>query len=276
MSAGKAHAGGRTALICQADEPLNRFGLARWLASFTDLAALIVVRDPKRRWWRRVRREIRRTGGLRFLDVAAFRLYYRVFLAARDRAWEKARWQELERKFGPLPGSTRILEVQTPNAPAVAQLLSETRPELMIARCKHILKAAIFSLPSRGTFVMHPGICPQYRNAHGCFWALARRDLDHVGLTLLKVDAGVDTGPVYGHYRGRFDERRESHVVIQHRAVFDNLDGLRARLLEILAGAAEPLDTTGLPSRAWGQPWLSAYWRWKRHARRAGRSATGA
>lgn len=139
----------------------------------------------------------------------------------------------------------------------------------MIARCKYILKPAIFTIPSRGTFVMHPGICPQYRNAHGCFWALARRDLENVGMTLLKIDAGVDTGPVYGYYRCRFDERRESHVVIQHRVVFDNLDPLRERLLQILEGAADTLDTSGLPSRAWGQPWLTAYCRWKRQARRA-------
>src|SRR5436309_328007 len=32
------------------------------------------------------------------------------------------------------------------------------------------------SLPARGTFVLHTGICPEYRNAHGCFWALARSE----------------------------------------------------------------------------------------------------
>ena len=47
---------------------------------------------------------------------------------------------------------------------------------------------------------MHPGICPEYRNSHGCFWALARRDLDHVGATLLQIDEGSDTGPVYAYY----------------------------------------------------------------------------
>ena len=79
---------------------------------------------------------------------------------------------------------------------------------------------------SAGTFVLHPGICPEYRNAHGCFWALANRDLDRVGMTLLRVDAGIDTGPVYLHGTCDYDEVRDSHIVIQHRAVVDNLDAI--------------------------------------------------
>ena len=69
-----------------------------------------------------------------------------------------------------------------------------------------ILKRTIFEIPRAGTFVLHPGICPEYRNAHGCFWALANRDLDRVGMTLLRVDAGIDTGPVYLHGTCDFDE----------------------------------------------------------------------
>jgi methionyl-tRNA formyltransferase len=85
---------------------------------------------------------------------------------------------------------------------------------------------------------MHPGICPEYRNAHGCFWALANGDSARVGMTLLKIDKGVDTGPVYGHYTYPYDERHESHVVIQHRVVFENLEALREKLEHIAAGDA--------------------------------------
>ena len=115
---------------------------------------------------------------------------------------------------------------------------------------------------------MHPGICPEYRNAHGCFWALAKRDLNKVGMTLLKIDKGVDTGPAYGYYTSRYDELTESHIVIQHRVVLDNLDALRTKLLEIFGGVATPLDTSGRPSAVWGKPWLTSYLKWKSQARR--------
>lgn len=115
---------------------------------------------------------------------------------------------------------------------------------------------------------MHPGICPQYRNAHGCFWALAKQDRENVGMTLLKIDKGIDTGPVYGYYRCKFDETKESHHVIQHKVVFDNLDVLQEKLKEIYAGLAKPIDTRGLPSGEWGQPWLTAYFGYLRRTKK--------
>jgi folate-dependent phosphoribosylglycinamide formyltransferase PurN len=254
-------------LICHHDEPLNRHGMARWLASWTELAAVIVIREPPGRMRRRVRRELQRVGMLRFLDVLAFRVYHRFVLSAKDRAAEQAILAQLEQRFPPLPPSTRIIETDSPNSARVEALLSEIRPTFMVARCKTILRPAIFTAPSQGTFVMHPGICPEYRNAHGCFWALARRDMDRVGMTLLRVDAGVDTGAVYGYFSYPFDERTESHSVIQERVVFDNLDALRAALERVVTGSAVPVDTSGRASNSWGQPWLSSYLRWKRLAR---------
>lgn len=261
----------RTVLICHHDEPLNRFGLARWLASFTDLAAIIVVREPGARLWRRVRREIRRVGLLRFMDVLAFRTYYRLTLARKDSAWIQALLEELCRRYADVPASCRVLETPNPNSGDSLRLVREIQPDVVLARCKNILKEEFFKTARNGTFVMHPGVCPEYRNAHGCFWALAHRDLNKVGMTLLQVDAGVDTGPVYGYYGCHFDERRESHTVIQNRVVFDNLDALRMKFEEILSGSAQTIDTTGRRSQAWGQPWLTSYVRWKLAAyRRSG------
>ncbi len=259
----------RSVLICHHDEPLNRFGLARWLASFTALAAIIVVREPRARLRQRIRRELKRVGLLRFLDVLAFRAYYKLALARADAAWTAATLNALVERYAGVPASCRILDTPTPNSAEALRLLEELQPDLVLARCKNILRQQVFETARIGTFVMHPGICPEYRNAHGCFWALAGRDLANVGMTLLRIDAGVDTGPVYGYYRCRFDERRESHIVIQSRVVFDNLDALRARFEEILAGSARTIDTAGRRSRAWGQPWLTSYLRWKRAARRS-------
>jgi methionyl-tRNA formyltransferase len=134
----------------------------------------------------------------------------------------------------------------------------------------------VFEVPARGTVVAHPGVCPEYRNAHGCFWALARRDLDRVGSTLLQIDEGVDTGPVLGHYTADFDEVRDTHVVIQHAVVFENLERIAADLLAHAAGTLEPIDTDGRASRVWGQPRLTDWLRWKRAARRRGHATASA
>ena len=253
----------RTVLICHDGAALDRDGLARWLHSFSTLAGVVVIREPKRRLRQRIRREIRRVGLLRFADVLAFRLYYACKDARKDRAWEAARLAGVRSRFPESPAAP-VIVVESPNSPDAERFIAAARPDLVIARCKTLLKESVFSIPPLGTFVMHPGICPEYRNAHGCFWALAAGDDDNVGMTLLKIDRGVDTGPVFGYFRVRADLGRESHVVVQHRVVFDHLDAIRDTLLAIERGSALPFPTEGRRSAVWGQPWLSALLRSRR------------
>jgi folate-dependent phosphoribosylglycinamide formyltransferase PurN len=241
--------------------------LAGWLASFSDLAGIVLIRERGERMKRRVRRELDRVGPLRFLDVLAFRLYYKLFLAAADREWEERELARLSSRYSGAAGAA-VLSTHSPNSAEAEAFVRERAPDLVVARCKTILKESVFSVPRLGTFVMHPGVCPEYRNAHGCFWALANGDAGRVGMTLLRIDRGVDTGPVYGYYSYPFDAARESHVRIQHRVVLENLDALAAKFAEIAAGRAETVDTRGRESAAWGQPWLTSYFRLRRAARR--------
>jgi folate-dependent phosphoribosylglycinamide formyltransferase PurN len=257
----------RTLLIYHEGSRVDEQVLTRWLTSFSQLVGVVVLREAKRRRLERARREIRRSGRLRFLDVLAFRLYYRLRLAGRDREWEERVVGDLAARY-PDPGDVPALSTESVNSAEAEAFIREQAPDIVIARCRTLLEERIFSLASEGTFVMHPGITPEYRNSHGCFWALANRDLGRVGMTLLRIDAGVDTGPVYGYYSYDFDERAESHAVIQKRVVLENLDELRDKLLAVHRGEAMPLDTAGRSSTAWGQPWLTKYLSWKLAARK--------
>jgi folate-dependent phosphoribosylglycinamide formyltransferase PurN len=256
----------RTGLICHHDNVLNREVLPRWLASFSELAGVVIITETGSRARERIRFEWRRSG-LRMLDVLAFRLYYRLRLAERDGTWVRARTDTLLERYPPMAaGSVRVHHTADPNDEGTRRFLASARPDLVIARCKTLLQPKIFNVPRDGTIVLHPGICPEYRNAHGCFWALARRDLGKVGATMLRIDEGVDTGPVYDYYHANIDERSESHVVIEYRVVFDNLDRVADDLRAVHERRAQRIDTTGRASAAWGQPRLSDYLRWKRAA----------
>lgn len=258
----------RTLVICHDDAPLDREGLARWLGSFSTLAGVVVIREGGGTLRQRIAREIRRVGWIRFLDVLAYRLFHRLRFASGDRAWERAALERLRARYPEAPTAPEVV-VTSPNGAAAEQFIREQRPDLIVARCKTLLREQLFTIPRLGTFVMHPGICPEYRNAHGCFWALAHGDYDNVGMTLLRIDRGVDTGPVYGHFRIAADPARESHVVIQHRTVLDHLDAIRDALVAIEAGRAPVVPTDGRKSAAWGQPWLTAYLRLRRAHRTA-------
>jgi folate-dependent phosphoribosylglycinamide formyltransferase PurN len=258
----------RSVLICHRGADFDREGLARWLASFSTVAGIVELDEPASRTVQRVRRELKRSGVLGFADVMAFRAFYRLAVAGCDRAWEASAVDELRRRFADVPGCTNVLRAKSVNSPECAEFIRACRPDFMLARCKTILKPAVFTLARGGTYVLHPGVCPEYRNAHGCFWALSAGDLSRVGLTLLRIDAGVDTGPVYGHFTYPFNEREESHIVIQLRVLLENLDAVRDTMLKAVSGAVEPLDVRGRRSAVWGQPKLTAYLRWKLRARK--------
>jgi hypothetical protein len=259
----------RIAVICHEHDPLDSDFLPRWLAGFSDVVAVIAIREGRAPLLRRLRSEYRRVGFWRLFDILAFRLYYKMFISRADRAWKRRQLDLLRARLQTGRAAFPTLVTPNPNDGQVIDFLKLAAPDLTVARCKWLLKSNVYEIPRFGTFVLHPGICPQYRNSHGCFWALACNDLENVGLTLLRVDDGIDTGPIYGFFRYPFDAASESHIRIQDRVVLENLDGIRAKLLEICAGRAQPLAVVSDRSRNWGSPWLSAYLRWHAAARNA-------
>lgn len=254
-------------LICHEEDPIDCEGIATWLAHDFSLSGIVLLRDPPGAIWRKLRSEYRRVGLLRLIDVILFRLFYRLRQAAKDALWVRDTVQDLRERYPAKLDKVPTLRALHPNSEKVRAFIKLLQPDFALARCKYILKPQIFALPRHGTYVLHPGICPAYRNAHGCFWALVNRDLKRVGMTLLKVDDGIDTGPVYLQASYTFDEKRESHVVIQHRVVLENLDAIAEVLRQLCEGRAQPKSLAGEPSRNWGQPWLSGYLRWQRRLR---------
>ena len=69
----------RTFLICSG-ERLNHIALPRWMALFSTLAGMVVLREAHAQT-RRIQCELKRFGLWRFLDGPAFRLHYPAFLA---------------------------------------------------------------------------------------------------------------------------------------------------------------------------------------------------
>jgi Formyl transferase len=264
----------RTVLICQHDASLVREIMPRWLHSFSEVVGIVVIRDVNSHRMKKLKRSLRNDGIWGTLDLLAYRLFHKFRYAAADRKFEDGIRQSLGELYPAVHQEIPVLETTTPNGPDVQAFLQSCRPDVMLACCKHILKPSIFEQAQRGTFVMHPGICPEYRNAHGCFWALVQGDMERVGMTLLKIDRGIDTGPVYGYFSAPFDEQTESHLTIQRRMTYGNLAGVRRVLEQVEADVAETIPTIGRSSAVWGQPTLTSYLRWKRAAGLRGAPAT--
>lgn len=63
-----------------------------------------------------------------------------------------------------------------------------------------ILPPAVLSAPRRGCMNLHASILPRYRGAAPITWAIVRGERE-TGISLMQMDEGCDTGPVYSIHR---------------------------------------------------------------------------
>ncbi|HVU01171.1 MAG TPA: methionyl-tRNA formyltransferase [Polyangiaceae bacterium] len=59
-----------------------------------------------------------------------------------------------------------------------------------------ILPAAVLEAPKRGCLNLHASILPRYRGAAPIQWAIIRGETE-TGISLMQMDEGLDTGPVF-------------------------------------------------------------------------------
>ncbi len=81
------------------------------------------------------------------------------------------------------------------HAPAVLEEVRSLEPELGLIYGGPILRPELFTIPVSGTLGIHHGEVPQYRGKKSTFWALHHGE-SHAGVTIQRVNAGVDTGEV--------------------------------------------------------------------------------
>jgi methionyl-tRNA formyltransferase len=75
--------------------------------------------------------------------------------------------------------------------------VSELRPELLVvASFGQILKPALLSLPPCGCLNIHASLLPRHRGASPVSAAILAGDR-RTGITFMRMDAGLDTGPIY-------------------------------------------------------------------------------
>lgn len=74
-------------------------------------------------------------------------------------------------------------------------LMRDLRPDLAIIDGTYILEPRLFEIPRLGSINLHCGKVPEYRGAPPVFWELYD-GVEQVGVTVHRVTAGVDQGPV--------------------------------------------------------------------------------
>jgi methionyl-tRNA formyltransferase len=78
---------------------------------------------------------------------------------------------------------------------AVARIAAEAPDLIVVVAYGHILPKAILDIPRLGCVNVHASLLPKYRGAAPINWAVARGETA-TGITIMRMDAGMDTGPI--------------------------------------------------------------------------------
>ena len=118
--------------------------------------------------------------------------------------------------------------------------LRELKPDLIVVVAYgQILPPAILDLPRYGCLNVHTSLLPKYRGAAPIQWAIAHGDVE-TGVTIMKMDAGLDTGPILSQ------SRTPIHAADDSNRLHDRLAHLGADLLvqtipDYITGKIQPV-----------------------------------
>lgn len=182
------------------------------------LAAILVERSNQSRK-AQLQRSIRRYG---YVQTA-----YDIFDLLRAKITGK--------RATPIPYSNysdRVHRIADFNGPECFELLTELRPDIIVLAGAPILKSPILSTAKTAVLNAHPGLLPKYRGVDVIAWAVLNGD--PVGVTIHKVDSGIDTGA----------------IVLQERFFVEPGDSLASlrRKAEMLAGQLMARAVSGVIS----------------------------
>jgi methionyl-tRNA formyltransferase len=158
----------------------------------------------------------------------------------------------------------RVERVASANSSAARALLQALEPDLLVTLGSRLLHERTFSIARLGTVNVHHGAVPRFRGGPPVFWELVEGE-DEVGFIVHRIDAGVDTGPIYAagtvpiERRGSLRETIAATVPVLYER---SLDVLGDVLKQLATGTAKPVPQ-GL---ATSPPNTSPRWRDYRRA----------
>jgi len=134
------------------------------------------------------------------------------------------------------------LPVRQPEKARDEKFIAELRglaPELvLVVAYGQILPQSILDLPRHGCLNVHTSLLPKYRGAAPIQWAIANGDAE-TGVTVMKMDAGLDTGPVVAQRRTPIQPTDDS-ATLHERLARLGAELLLETIPDYVAGKIQP------------------------------------
>lgn len=121
---------------------------------------------------------------------------------------------------------------------AMDQLMAWSPDMIVVAAFGQILKQEVLDLPEFGCINVHASLLPRWRGAAPINAAILHGD-EETGVTIMKMDAGLDTGPILAQRAVRIEAEETAGSLYEKLSVL-GADLLLETLPGIISGTIEP------------------------------------
>lgn len=159
--------------------------------------------------------------------------------------------------------SEKYHKINSINDDECMELLKSINPDIIIINGTRIVSERTLNCIKAPFINMHMGITPKYRGVHGGYWALVEDDREHCGVTVHKVDTGVDTGKIL--YQAVINPTNEDNLyTYQYLQAAKGVDLELKVLKDFEGGELIEMPENDMPSKLWYHPTIWEYNRGKK------------
>lgn len=225
------------------------------LAGEFDIEA--VVREAKMPRQAFLKRRLKKLGWRKVLGQIVFTQCIVPFLRSEASGRRADILRQYEMDESPIPAE-RVIDFPSMNDAETVALLQKLSPQVVVVNGTRILGAELLDA-TRAVFLnTHVGITPLYRGVHGGYWALAAGDPEHCGVTIHKIDCGIDTGAIIAQalIRPTGDDNFTTYPLLQ---IASAIPLLKQAIFAAFSGGLETAPASTGKSKLWTHPTALQY-----------------
>jgi folate-dependent phosphoribosylglycinamide formyltransferase PurN len=202
-------------------------------------------------------KRVERLGFRTAVGQAEFALFVMPWLKLESRRRRREILIEYGMDDSPLPVQ-RVVDVPSVNSNESVILLQNLHPKVILVNGTRILEERLLDATKAVLLNTHVGITPRYRGVHGGYWALASGDPDHCGVTVHKIDKGIDTGDIVAQavIRPKRSDNFSTYPLLQ---IANAIPLLKHAIHDALTGRLETVQAQDEGSKLWSHPTALQY-----------------
>lgn len=221
-------------------EAQHRHVVRRLIEEFGDQVVAVIVATGKHKpLHEKARNWIRRYSPSQILSRIGVQVYRRLAGTWRDRQATYARILFPGGDDGLMPGGARVVRLAVHNSQTCRDLIARLRPDIVVVYGTLVIGRKLIEGVPR-IVNLHTGLSPKYRGSDTIFWPLHNGEPEAVGVTVHRLDPGIDSGPILARGRPRI-EPCDDEPIIFAKAVQVGANLLCRAVAREIAGTSRPL-----------------------------------